>query len=375
MSRRCQFCACGEGVFTCPRCHKDYCSLPCYQSASHSRCSEQFYQECVKAELVGDNLSDESREKMQKILTRINAEQNGDGLSEDDSVDSDDDDDVPELTERLKGVDLDNCDRVWELLTESERREFNELVDKGDIGGLLPNFDPWWNCHVTPAPKIQELNTDPGSALSRDQTAGAEWRQACPKVWADIPALPAGKSASPLVKYGVLNLVYSYAYAVRFLYGDYDGDCLEFVDIVERLSGGGNGSLTAGVNYSLADTAVEAAASSVNQHNHLAISLEFSRSVKKDVYKIIKGPNSEDKSYFLLSGLSDLRQQYLLALAALKQKRGRTDSSINPNRPHKPSRLAEKAPDLDAKTLRIHLKKIEYYLSWTLNSFSEFDEL
>jgi hypothetical protein len=52
----------------------------------------------------------------------------------------------------------------------------------------------------------------------------------------------------------------------------------------------------------LADTAVEAAASEVNQHPELAVSLEFSRSVKKDVYQIVRGPCEEDTTYYLLAG-------------------------------------------------------------------------
>jgi hypothetical protein len=51
MSRNCGFCTTGDGAFTCPRCNKDYCGLKCYQSINHQRCSEDFYKECVKAEL------------------------------------------------------------------------------------------------------------------------------------------------------------------------------------------------------------------------------------------------------------------------------------------------------------------------------------
>lgn len=57
-SRVCEFCSAGEGSYTCPRCNKDYCGLACYQSIKHSRCSEDFYKECVKAELgKGDKLN------------------------------------------------------------------------------------------------------------------------------------------------------------------------------------------------------------------------------------------------------------------------------------------------------------------------------
>lgn len=38
----------------------------------HRACSENFYKECVQAELVGDNLGPESKAKMQQILQRMN---------------------------------------------------------------------------------------------------------------------------------------------------------------------------------------------------------------------------------------------------------------------------------------------------------------
>lgn len=43
---------------------------------------------------------------------------------EDSELDSDDEDDVADITNRLAGVDLDNADQVWEKLTEDEQQEF-----------------------------------------------------------------------------------------------------------------------------------------------------------------------------------------------------------------------------------------------------------
>ena len=60
--------------------------------------------------------------------------------------------------------------------------------------------------------------------------------------------------------------------------------------------------LVAGQNFDLADTALEAAASQVNQQPQLAVSLDFSRSVKKDVYQLVQGPCEEDSTFYLLAG-------------------------------------------------------------------------
>ena len=60
---------------------------------------------------------------------------------EEDHLDSDDDD---ELSDRMAGVDLDDADAIWKGLTPGERKEFERLVDSGDISKMVPEFKPWW---------------------------------------------------------------------------------------------------------------------------------------------------------------------------------------------------------------------------------------
>ena len=48
--------------------------------------------------------------------------------------------------------------------------------------------------------------------------------------------------------------------------------------------------------------------------------------------------------------------------------------SGNP-RNQKPSRFAEKLPDLDPKLLKVQLKKIEFYLSWAAENTTAFADL
>ena len=143
----------------------------------------------------------------------------------------------------------------------------------------------------------------------------------CPAILEKIPdfgALFPRGDPSPLIKYCVMNVVYGYAYAVRLLHGDYENSCLEFVNTVELLVGA-DGSL-GGKVFELADTAVETAASRVHNYPEISVSTDFSRRVKKDVYKIVKGPKDEYKSYYLLACLSDLHTQYLKATKQIKSK-------------------------------------------------------
>jgi hypothetical protein len=60
------------------------------------------------------------------------------------------------------------------------------------------------------------------------------------------------------------------------------------------------------------------------------------------------------------SGLSDLRTQYLKCIQALKSK----NSSADLSRPPAAAILRERPPQVDPKAVKLHLKKIEFYLAW-----------
>jgi hypothetical protein len=60
-----------------------------------------------------------------------------------------------------------------------------------------------------------------------------------------------------------------------------------------------------------------------------------------------------------LSGLSDLRSQYLRASQALKSKKGQPTVGAGPM-----GRFQERPPQLEPKAVKLHLKKIEFYLAW-----------
>lgn len=55
-----------------------------------------------------------------------------------------DDEEFTNLNDRLNGIDLDNSEQVWDLLTDTEKAEFEHLVKSGDITKILPQFVPWW---------------------------------------------------------------------------------------------------------------------------------------------------------------------------------------------------------------------------------------
>ena len=53
-------------------------------------------------------------------------------------------------------VDSTDADEIWKRLTDSERREFEELLSKGKLADMLDTHTPWWQvsmsvCSVLPA--------------------------------------------------------------------------------------------------------------------------------------------------------------------------------------------------------------------------------
>jgi len=296
---------------------------------------------------------------MMDILQRMNNEED-----DFDSDDSDDEEDPIELAERLKGIDLDNADEIWEKLSKDEKKQFDELVKSGDLASVLPEYSPWWKVKVE-VPKIRDLSEPEDDA----------YKEGCPELCQNIPKFQTiCTKPSVYIKFGLLNVLYGYAYAVKYFSGDYKDEFCEFVEIVQLLA-----KNLSGQNFELADTAVEAAASEVNNHQFLAISLQFSREVKKDVVEIVKGPTGND-DYYMLAALSDLKRQFERTLKHLKKRGKDSDQDFNTNSANSSNlpiwlRTAQRKPDLDLSLVKKHLKKVEFYLSWSEQFYAEFADL
>jgi len=278
-----------------------------------------------------------------------------------DSDDSEDDEDPVDLAERLQGIDLDNADDVWDKLSKDEKKQFDELVKSGDLASVLPEYIPWWKVKVE-VKKIRDLS----------EPEDESYKENCPEVCQNFTKFSSiCKSPSVYLKYGLLNVLYSYAYAVKYFSGDFKDEFCEFVEIVQLLA-----KNLSGHNFELADTAVEAAASEVNNHQFLAISLEFSRNVKKDVVEIVKGPSGDD-NYYILAALSDLKCQFEKAVKYLKKGKSNAiqDSTKEPSNLPIWLRTEDRKPDLKLDLVKKHLKKVDFYLSWSQDFYGEFAEL
>ena len=325
-----------------------------YQSPGHRDCSEQFYKDCVQEELEGREASREDRDKMMGILNRMKDQQ------EEEEEDSDDDEDPVELSERLRGVSLENTEEVWSLLTEDEREQFSLLARSGDVTSVLPQYRPWWD-YQADVKKIRELN----------ETEDDTFKERCPPLAGDIPSFSRICSKpSDFIKFGIFNILYAYAYGVKFFLGDYEEETEDFVNLVQLLS-----QNLRGHNYTEVDTALESAASQVNHHPDLSISLQFSREVKRDVIKIIRGPGlAGSESYYVLAALSDLKLLFNKTVKRLKKVSRPEKVNQNAGLPGWLQEGSSK-PDLQPAEVKKNLKKIEFYLSWCQDHYPQLRSL
>ncbi|KAI8130790.1 hypothetical protein FF38_12569 [Lucilia cuprina] len=239
-SENCQICNKAPFKYTCPRCNIVYCSLPCYKSQQHLKCSEEFYKQCVQDELSsaggeGGNNKEDMR-KIYDILKRIRESDAGieadnfdmDGLDSDDeenthgldgeeedieqegNLDEDDDNDEEDIAERLKDIDINDADEVWQKLTAAEKEEFKKLVSTGDIMKLMPDFKPWWIRKENSKIVVLSTNEDPE-------------KNNVPKVVDNIAKYSTicSKEPAPCLHYNLWNIMAAYSCTVRFFNGEH----------------------------------------------------------------------------------------------------------------------------------------------------------
>jgi len=207
--------------YICPKCEIPYCSLQCYQNLEkHLKCSENFYRECVEEQVRSE--TDASKAKtMGDILHRFHEEydkEENDILEEDD-VDSIDSDDDEPLHQRLKGINLDDPDRVWHSLTVEEKEDFKNYVKKIEIEKSIPEWTPWWKL---PIRKVQEIPEDDVVPSCSNPTS-IKLNDAQPDTIDPIPSMSSLTKTMPSdsVKFGLVNVIGAYVWTVQLFNGDF----------------------------------------------------------------------------------------------------------------------------------------------------------
>lgn len=347
LSNVCGFCKENSGIYTCPRCNVNYCSVPCYRSPNHSNCSETFYKECVEEDLRLREPDPEERNKIIEILKR-NFEDNDCINDSDDS-----DDDIP-LEDRLSGIDLDDTEEVWSKLTFEEQKEFLELAKVGDISKYVPIWEPWW-METHKKSKVTFMDSSPSKMF--------DYKASCPKVVSDIPSLQgiSKSNPSPLLFNNLLNVISAYSMVARFLNGEHDQMSDEAASLLLDLSK----NLSKNINFDTLDLALESVSVESTNNQIILATQENTCQMRNDVIKIFMGPNEDEPTFYLLAALSECASLFREATKSPKH------SSLTTKKKMLPAIFSKKLEiNYTKKQYKSSERKIHYYLSWVQASYS-----
>ncbi|XP_039752699.1 zinc finger HIT domain-containing protein 2 [Pararge aegeria] len=363
--RLCGLCDENLSKYCCPRCEVFYCSLDCYKSERHAACSENFYRECVNEELASYQVDDDSKKKMIDILKRMHTENVDDDVEIEDpenipenveSIDSDDDSDV-DLHTRIKDLNLDDPNVLWNALTEDERNEFEAMLSGGDVGTIIPQWEPWWTYRKEKKllEEIKETNAENGPLTL------------CP----DIKSVPmfsslTSKKPSEAIRFNMANVLASYAFTARYFNGEIEA--LEAASYLLDIST----NLNSNANFEDADTAVESVVQRCLQSEYIQTDKDSLDVMKNDVYLILQGPSDGNNLHYSKAAFSHLIQIF----SDTKSKCNKSKSKMNKNNGEFCKKFPEHSnthlPELDISKIKKVIKKLEYYLSF-LNSFDNKD--
>ncbi|XP_066257663.1 zinc finger HIT domain-containing protein 2 [Euwallacea similis] len=376
-SNICKICDNALARYSCPKCNIIYCSLTCYQAVTHQECSENFYKENIMSELKLDANDPESKSKMLEILQRthesnklpsfrVSNASNEDSDSEvdlddielnglgpfsqfvdiedlEEDLDSDDDIDYVDISERLAGVNLDDTEMVWENLTADERQDFMAFLKSEDVSKLIPSWQPWW------------LHREENKVTELSEDAVQTFKNNCPKLRniKDFSSIST-KTPANCVKYNLINLLAAYAFTARYFNGEHMDFPNEAVAAVATTSF----ALKKGQNFENYETAVKSVEQACINSEWIITDSENLDLMREDVGKILKGPNSEEKSFYVLCALTDFQN---LLRECQKPKEQNPTGAFSKQFPN------EHFPQLQYETkekIKKYLKKSDYFLSF-----------
>ncbi|TTW73459.1 Zinc finger HIT domain-containing protein 2 [Bagarius yarrelli] len=252
-------------------------------------------------------------------------------------IDGDEEEEEEDVVTSLAGLNVEDLDEVqlWNLLPVKDRQRFKQLLKDGAIGALVPVWRPWWEEHERDAAaQIEELQQEKHAEHSDSSEEGAqshahqwdmpseppslrkqevqekkmkECKNAPPPISFKIPPLSSlcSASPSPLVKFSLVNVLYVYAFTLRFFNGDVceTQQLLEFAQLVLCVCE----CLGRGRTFGSFSEALSAAMTSVSEHHHPRDSV---LSAVEAMAHILSGASEVDRTGYTLSALAHLRSLF-----------------------------------------------------------------
>ncbi|XP_076464248.1 zinc finger HIT domain-containing protein 2-like [Babylonia areolata] len=340
----CSICVQKEARYTCPRCNIAYCSLDCYRHKKHEGCSESFYRDWVMDEMKEHVMRPEDRQKVLEMLSREHEQQEADS----------DDDDTPDLSERLEGLDLDrDAGEVWKRLTAGEREEFAHMLKDGRLANLVTIWTPWWMRQKSSI--VQEAGGD-------------QLPEGFPPHLSDIPDIHQLLKGVPSaeIKYNMVNVISAYAFVTRLHNGDHHENPLECAEELLKVCD----VLKHNVNFPASTQAVQAVIQEVQKPGSgFVVPASFPIVLLGDVVRILQGPRLSPLSA-VLSAVSDMAivlkeaNKELKGASGKKRRRKRSRRSEHPQPPRDGAEEERDETSLE-RQLFMAKKKATFLLSWT----------
>lgn len=339
---------------------------------------KRMYEMLMRMQSVESNASTISDiDLTEQIRLLEDLEEQEEGEEEEQSSDLDSDDETgpateriacTDLAERLQNVDLNDANAVWQKLTSEEQKDFEQLIQTGDISTIVPEYRPWW---VVETPLLIQDVTE----TNNNQVVAHDAKLQLPALLDNIRRFGelSTKSPDPCVRHNLINILAAYTFAARFFNGDHQSYPHESAHCLVSICA----NIKANWNYESDAAALESVAMEARNEG-LRFDEADVQTMRSDVDKLLNPPahaieqNCEDtqdlqvleQNLFILAALSDL---YRVLMQAKLHKDSPLREKYTPGVFHK--RFADHEinnfGELKRSKLGVYLKKIEYFLAYS----------
>jgi len=320
--RLCSVCASAHGCYTCPRCNATSCSLVCYKGHS-TKCTEAFYKENVEEALKSQKADEEGQKKMMGVLTRLKQQE-----------EEADEEHEAELYYRLAQLTTED-NLSLEQLSPEQREDFKRALVDGRISDMITLWQPWWQ--QPSSAMVQEC----ANFENEERELKAE-SQKPPTILENIPPLSSllKKEPSPFLTFNLVDILFSYAYIMRYFNGDPGSEAGDAISFLVEISA----VFQSNAVHNSLDSALDSCFANILKPS-VSGAPDFGWAVLEDV-KLLVGQKS-----FTLMGLSDLH--------------GLVSQAINDDaKSQKPAgRSAREAKEVRTKLVALQ-RKVFFFVVW-----------
>lgn len=266
----------------------------------------------------------------------------------------------------MEGINLNDANAIWSRLTDSERKEFEAIMQGDDVTKIIPTYQPWWK-HETVQPLIEEISTEASTSAAKPPASH-------PPIFASIPdfAQISTKAPAACVQNNLFNILAAYTQTVRFFVGEHLEMPHEAAAYLFLLSA----NLKSNINFNDQMQAIENVCFEAH-HEGYRIEHIDADALKRDIDRITQGPDPEKPcNTYILAALSDVHRLLGAAKKVKKDNTGHESGGSGAGTTAKGGKEFEEfvqrfgdhvlatAQYVEKAKLSASMKKIEYLLAY-----------